>query len=81
VYAPNSYGGPRADIARHGEPAGWHADGDMVQPPPPCTPKTTTGVSEPVLLRAVEYLRNVDKDLGDRVEKGVRAGGVLTVSA
>ena len=32
------------------------------------------GVSEPVLDRAFEYWRNVDKDLGDRIEKGVRAG-------
>ncbi|MCW2906027.1 MAG: catalase [Actinomycetia bacterium] len=32
------------------------------------------GVTEPVLERAFWYLRNVDKDLGDRVEKGVRAG-------
>jgi catalase len=32
------------------------------------------GVSEPVLERAFDYWRNVDKDLGDRVEKGVRAG-------
>ncbi|WP_027945141.1 catalase [Amycolatopsis taiwanensis] len=30
-------------------------------------------VTEPVLLRAFEYWRNVDKDLGDRVEQGVRA--------
>src|SRR5207245_2708166 len=30
VYAPNSKGGPRADTARYGEPAGWPADGDMV---------------------------------------------------
>ena len=28
------------------------------------------GVSEPVLLRAFEYWRNVDKDLGDRIEAG-----------
>jgi hypothetical protein len=27
------------------------------------------GVSEPVLLRAFEYLRNVDKGLGDRVDR------------
>ena len=27
VYAPNSYGGPAADTARYGEPAGWAADG------------------------------------------------------
>src|SRR6266566_4865251 len=32
------------------------------------------GVTEPVLQRAFWYLGNVDKDLGERVEKGVRAG-------
>jgi catalase len=32
------------------------------------------GVTEPVLERAFGYFRNVDKDLGDRVEKGVRGG-------
>ncbi len=31
------------------------------------------GVSEPVLQRAFQYWRNVDKDLGDRIEAGVRA--------
>ena len=31
------------------------------------------GVSEPVLQRAFEYWRNVDKNLGDKVEAGVRA--------
>ncbi|MDX6345713.1 MAG: catalase, partial [Streptomyces sp.] len=31
VYAPNSKGGPRADTARYGEPAGWYTDGDMVR--------------------------------------------------
>ena len=31
------------------------------------------GVTEPVLQRAFDYWRNVDKDLGDRIEKGVRA--------
>ena len=30
------------------------------------------GVTEAVLVRAVEYWRNVDKDLGDRIEQGVR---------
>ncbi|MFJ9344709.1 catalase [Streptomyces sp. NPDC101733] len=30
-YAPNSYGGPAADTARFGEPAGWAAAGDMVR--------------------------------------------------
>ena len=32
------------------------------------------GVSEPVLQRAFEYWRNVDKSLGDKIEAGVRAG-------
>jgi catalase len=31
------------------------------------------GVTEPVLQRAFEYWRNVDEDLGMRVEKGVYA--------
>lgn len=30
------------------------------------------GVSEPVLKRAFEYWHNIDKDIGDRIEKGVR---------
>ncbi|MDZ4818412.1 MAG: catalase [Planctomycetota bacterium] len=29
------------------------------------------GVTEPILLRAVEYWRNVDKGIGDRIAKGV----------
>jgi catalase len=29
-------------------------------------------VSEPVLQRAFDYWRNVDHDLGDQIEKGVR---------
>jgi len=30
------------------------------------------GVSEPVLQRAFEYWRNVDKTIGDRIAKGVK---------
>ena len=30
-------------------------------------------MSEPVLVRAFDYFRNVDQNLGDRVESGVRA--------
>jgi catalase len=102
VYFPNSKGGPQADVARYGEPAGWYSDGDMVHAA--YTPhaedddfsqagtlvrevmddaartrlvnniigQLLNGVSEKVLLRALDYLRNVDKDLGDRVEQGVR---------
>jgi catalase len=32
------------------------------------------GVTEPVLQRAFEYWRNIDKEVGDRIEKGVREG-------
>ena len=102
VYAPNSKGGPKADTARYGEPAGWHTDGEMVR-----TAYTLhfedddwgqagtlvrqvmsdaerdrlvsnivghllDGVTEPVLEQAFEYWRNVDQDLGLRVEKEVR---------
>jgi catalase len=31
------------------------------------------GVTEPVLQRAFQYWRNVDKGLGDKIEAGVRA--------
>jgi len=102
VYAPNSYGGPAADTARYGEPAGWHANGDIVrasyvrhtedddwgQPGTMVRDVLDDGqrerlvnnivghllnaVSEPVLQRAFEYWRNVDKSIGDRVEVGVR---------
>jgi catalase len=32
------------------------------------------GVTEPVLQRAFQYWRNVDKTLGDHVEQAVRTG-------
>ena len=32
------------------------------------------GVSEPVLQRAFEYWRNIDKKTGDRITKGVIGG-------
>jgi catalase len=103
VYAPNSKGGPRAEAARYGEPAGWHTDGDMVHAAYTLRAEDDdwgqagtmvrevfdnaargrlvnnivghllNGVTEPILQRAFEYWRNVDKGLGDRVEQGVRA--------
>jgi catalase len=104
VYAPNSYGGPKADPERYPELAVWYTDGDMVRTAYTLRPEDddwgqagtmvrevlddaardrlvnnivghlSDGVSEPILKRAFEYWRNVDKDLGDRVEQGVRAG-------
>jgi catalase len=32
------------------------------------------GVSEPVLERAFQYWKNIDRGIGERIEKGVRAG-------
>jgi catalase len=105
VYAPNSKGGPAADAARYGEPAGWHADGDLVHAAyvshaedddwgQPGTlvrevmddaardrlvgnvvGHLLNRVSEPVLQRAFEYWRNIDKGIGDRIEAGVREEG------
>lgn len=104
VYAPNSYGGPKADPSRTDEAGRWYADGDMVRAAYTLRKDDDDwgqagtlvrdvmddaardrlvsnivghlkgGVSEPILKRAFEYWRNVDKTLGERVEKGVRAG-------
>ncbi len=103
VYAPNSRGGPQADTARYGEPAGWQTGGEMVHAAYPqhaedddwgqagtmvrevlndaergrlvdnIVGHLLNAVSEPVLQRAFEYWRNVDKGLGDKIEAGVRA--------
>jgi catalase len=107
VYAPNSYGGPKADPARTAE-ALWYADGEMVRSAytlrrddddwgqagtmvrdvldDPARDRLVSnivghlldGVTEPVLARAYEYWRNVDKALGDRIERGVRSKGADT---
>ncbi|MFE6867030.1 catalase [Kitasatospora sp. NPDC057692] len=101
-YAPNSKGGPAANLARYDDPAaGWHSSGDMVREAYSLHAEDDDwgqagtmvrqvlddaardrlvsnivghllgGVSDPVLERAVQYWRNVDKALGDRVAKGV----------
>ncbi|MER7984297.1 catalase [Streptomyces noursei] len=103
-YAPNSYGGPAADTARYGEPAGWESSGAMVREAYTLRrddddfgqPGTMVrevlddaardrlvdnvvghllgGVSRPVLDRALQYWRNIDKRLGDRIAKKVNGG-------
>ncbi|MFF2954633.1 catalase [Kitasatospora sp. NPDC057965] len=101
-YAPNSKGGPAANLKRFDDPsAGWHSSGDMVREAYSLHAEDDDwgqagtmvrkvlddaqrdrlvsnivghlqgGVSEPVLERAVQYWRNVDKALGDRIAKGV----------
>jgi len=104
VYAPNSKGGPAADIAIAGPTAGWHSDGDMVRTAytlraedddfgqagtmvrqvlddaardrlvSNVTGHLLNGVTQPVLERAFEYWRSIDKNTGDKIEVGVRAG-------
>ncbi|HNP64191.1 MAG TPA: catalase [Woeseiaceae bacterium] len=102
VYAPNSYGGPKADLSRTDEAGLWFADGDMVRKAytlrrddddfgqagtlvrdvmddaerdrlvANIVGHLSADVSAPVLKRALEYWRNVDKDLGDRIAEGVQ---------
>ncbi len=102
VYAPNSYGGPKADPERYPESAVWSADGDMVRAAytlrkddddfgqagtlvrevmddaargrlvANVSGHLKGGVSEPVLQRAFQYWRNVDKQLGDQIAKQVQ---------
>ncbi|MEO6882287.1 MAG: catalase [Mycobacteriaceae bacterium] len=103
VYAPNSYGGPKAEPSLTDDGGRWYSDGDMVRAAYTLRPEDDdwgqagtlvrevlddagrgrmvdnvvghllNGVSEQVLDRAFAYWRNVDKNLGDRVEAGVRA--------
>jgi catalase len=103
VYAPNSYGGPKADPTLTDDGGTWYADGDMVRTAYTLRAEDDdwgqagtmvrevlddaardrlvdnivghllNGVSSPVLNRAFEYWRNVDKELGDRIAAGVHA--------
>jgi catalase len=101
VYAPNSYGGPKADPERTDAAGLWYADGDMVRKAYTLRAEDDDfgqagtmvrrvlddaararlasnivghlkdGVSAPVLARAIDYWRKVDKDLGDRIAAGM----------
>ncbi len=103
VYAPNSYGGPTADIQRSGPVPSWYADGELMRTAyvdhaedddwgQPGTlvrevlddaargrlvdnvvGHLLNGVSEPILRRAFDYWRNIDSEIGKRIEEGVRA--------
>jgi catalase len=104
VYAPNSYGGPKADPSKTNE-ALWYSDGEMVRQAYTLREEDddwgqagkmvrevlddaarerlvgnvaghlSDGVSEPILARAFEYWKNIDKEIGDRIEQAVRNGG------
>jgi len=103
VYAPNSYGGPKADRSRTGEVL-WYSDGEMVRQAytlrrddddygqanimvrevlddaardrlvANVAGHLLGGVSEPILQRAFEYWKNIDKETGDKIETAVRNG-------
>ena len=103
VYAPNSYGGPKADPSRTDHAGLWAADGEMVRAA--YVPRAddddysqardlirkvmddearerlvsnvaghlSDGVSEKVLARAFEYWKNIDPEIGERIEQAVGA--------
>jgi catalase len=103
VYAPNSKGGPAADVQRYGRVPSWYADGDIMRTAyvdhaedddwgqagtlvrdvlddaarerlvDNVVGHLLNGVTEPVLERAFEYWRTIDKGIGERIETGVRA--------
>jgi catalase len=103
VYAPNSYGGPKADPSATDHAGLWATDGDMVRSA--YTLRTddddfgqagtqvrevldddarerlvanvaghlSDGVSEDVLARAFQYWKNIDEEIGERIEQAVGA--------
>ena len=103
VYAPNSYGGPKADASRTDHAGLWAADGEMVRSAYTLRaddddfgqPGTmvrevldddarerlvsnvaghlSDGVSDKVLARAFEYWKNIDQEIGERIEQAVGA--------
>ena len=67
----------------HAEDDDWGQPGTLVRECSTTPPATAgqqhhrhplNGVTEPVLQRAFQYWKNVDKNLGDKVEQGVRDG-------
>jgi catalase len=103
VYAPNSYGGPKADPSRTDAAGLWAADGEMVRSAYTLRaedddfgqPRTmirevfdddarerlvsnvaghlSDGVSDKVLARAFEYWKNIDQEIGERIEQALGA--------
>jgi catalase len=72
VYFPNSKGGPQADPERY-QPASWYADGEIMHAAYVQHAEDDDWSQAGALVR--EVMDNAARDrLGDRVEKGVRAG-------
>jgi len=60
VYAPNTFGGPRADIERYGELATWHVEGDIVRSPYEDHPEDNDFAQPGTLVR--EVMSQTDRD-------------------
>ncbi|GGC75657.1 catalase [Hoyosella rhizosphaerae] len=103
VYAPNSVGGPAANIAAAGPYNGWDSAGDMVREAYVQHPEdndftqahtlvrevlddaardrlvnnvighVSDGVTSEVLDRVFAYWKNIDEEVGKRIEEGIRA--------
>jgi catalase len=103
VYAPNSYGGPKADPSATDHAGLWATDGDMVRSAymlrtddddfgqagtqvrevldddarerlvANVAGHLSDGVSEDVLARAFQYWKNIDEEIGERIEQAVGA--------
>jgi catalase len=103
VYAPNSYGGPKADPSRTDDAGLWAADGEMVRSAytlrdddddfgqahtmvrevldddarerlvSNVAGHLLDGVSDKVLARAFQYWKNIDQEIGERIEQAVGA--------
>ncbi|WP_404312246.1 catalase [Agrococcus terreus] len=53
VYAPNSFGGPHADPAAHGDDRGWHSDGELVRSAATLHPEDDDVTQPRTLIREV----------------------------
>jgi len=104
VYAPNSVGGPAADPALFGDPAGWTVSGEIIRAAYDLHKEdddfgqagtlyravlsptdrehlvgniaghVKSGASEPMIPRVLTYWRQVDADLGAKLEKTLKTG-------
>jgi len=102
VYAPNSKGGPKADVENHPQVDVWKASGefmraaytprrdddDFVQPGTlvrevmddaqrdrlvmNVVGHLKQGVTDTVLQRVFEYWRNIDREIGNRIEEKMK---------
>jgi len=80
VYAPNSKGGPHADVDRYGEPPSWYADGEIMRSAYVPHPEDTDEVQARTMMLEVwndderdRFVTNVGGHLADGVGEDVLA--------